>query len=84
MIVKSILKTIPQTGAAGKAFNPADFKELIESKNERQIVGLVDKIFNSVDKNRDGSWSFDELREMLSQVAIQQNMASGKPRTTDE
>ena len=31
------------------AFNPADFKDLASSTNDREIRQLVDKIFASVD-----------------------------------
>ena len=59
------------------AFNPADFKDLVSSTNDREIRSLVDKIFASVDQNRDGTWSYDEVKEMMTQVGYAFSIAMG-------
>ena len=46
-------------------FDPADFKALVESTSDSQIRYLVDKIFASVDKDNNGQWSFDEVKDMM-------------------
>jgi Ca2+-binding EF-hand superfamily protein len=40
------------------SFNPADFKTLASTKDERLVNQLVDKIFMNVDADRSGGWSF--------------------------
>lgn len=65
------------------AFNPADFRDLVSSTNDREIRSLVDRIFASVDQNRDGHWSFDEVKEMMTQVGLANSLASGQSRPSE-
>jgi Ca2+-binding EF-hand superfamily protein len=46
--------------------NPSDFKTLATSHDERQINMIVDKVFAQVDSDGNGTWSFDEVKEMCN------------------
>lgn len=52
-----------------KVLDPQNFKTLAESTSDNEIRFLVDKIFASADKDDDGSWSFDEVRDMVTLLA---------------
>jgi len=52
-----------------KVLDPQNFRALIESTSDNEIRYLVDKIFASVDKDNNGSWSFDEVKDMVIMLA---------------
>lgn len=52
-----------------KVLDPQNFRALIESTSDNEIRYLVDKIFASVDKDNSGSWSFDEVKDMVIMLA---------------
>lgn len=52
-----------------KVLDPQNFKALAESTSDNEIRFLVDKIFASVDKDDSGSWSFEEVRDMVTLLA---------------
>lgn len=47
-------------------FDAKDFQALVQSRDEYEIRRLVDKIFRAVDKDRNGSWNFSEVKEMFN------------------
>lgn len=49
--------------------DPNDFKALSEAKNDNQIRQLVEKIFSAVDKDGNGLWSFEEIKDMFFLLA---------------
>lgn len=66
-----------------RPFDPADFRELFNSKDDKQVRTLVDKIFTSVDKDGSGEWEFDEVREMFKNLAFAFSTLAGS-RPTEE
>jgi Ca2+-binding EF-hand superfamily protein len=52
-----------------KVLDPQNFRSLAESTSDNEIRFLVDKIFSSVDKDNNGSWSFDEVKDMVTMLA---------------
>jgi Ca2+-binding EF-hand superfamily protein len=66
-----------------RPFDPADFRELFNSKDDKQVRSLVDKIFTSVDKDGSGEWEFDEVREMFKNLAFAFTALAGTRPTED-
>jgi len=60
-----------------KKFDPADFHALVSSRDEYEIRKLVDKIFQAVDKDQNGTWSFGEVKEMFKQIWQAQGSLQG-------
>ena len=52
-------------------FDPKDFEILVRRREEYEIRWLVDKIFAAVDSDGNGSWNFNEVKEMFTQLAYQ-------------
>jgi hypothetical protein len=50
---------------------------LATTESEKEVRFLVDKIFSAIDSDGSGDWSFDEVKEMLVQMARQQMIAKG-------
>jgi len=58
-------KNVKKLFKAVKPFDPKDIQALLQSKDDKQIRTLVDKIFTSVDTDGSGLWEFEELKTML-------------------
>jgi 6-phosphogluconate dehydrogenase len=56
---------------------------LISSDSEGEIRQIVDKIFDSVDHDGNGLWSFDEVQDMFQQMSYQLSVQNGQIRPSD-